>query len=128
MRIWDVPPQILCRQHLLGEHRELHALWTILSEDKHAYRRHPETIRWEGKLAALYARHSALVDEMTRRGYTHKSPLDVSQGLGELEQHDFVDLPNVQLEMLRRKPCDCPLDDSTAQEGAMEFAGRLPSA
>jgi hypothetical protein len=24
MRIWDLPPERLCRQHLLGEHREGH--------------------------------------------------------------------------------------------------------
>ena len=24
MRIWDVDPALLCRSHLLGEHRELH--------------------------------------------------------------------------------------------------------
>ena len=116
MRIWDVPPKILCRHHLLGEHRELHAHWTILSGDRQAYRSHPETIRWEGKLAALYVRHEALVDEMTRRGYTHKSPLDSSRGLGESEQHDFVDLPDTQLEILLRKSCDCPLDNSMMAE------------
>ncbi len=109
MRIWDVPPQVLCRQHLLGEHRELHALWTILSEDKQAYRRHPETIRWEGKLAALYARHAALVEEMSRRGYAHNSPLDPRHVAGDAEQHDFVDTPENQLEILRQKSCACPL-------------------
>jgi hypothetical protein len=25
MRIWDIEPRKLCRNHLLGEHRELHA-------------------------------------------------------------------------------------------------------
>ena len=42
MRIWDVPPECLCRQHLLGEHRELHAIWTILTTGKTGYTRHPE--------------------------------------------------------------------------------------
>ena len=64
MRIWDVDPALLCRSHLLGEHRELHAIWTILSEDRRGYRSHPETIRWEGKLAALSRRHDELVAEM----------------------------------------------------------------
>lgn len=27
MRIWDLSPKRLCRNHLLGEHRELHAIW-----------------------------------------------------------------------------------------------------
>ena len=76
MRIWDLEPACLCRSHLLGEHRELHAVWAILTQDKRGYRHHPETRRWEGKLAALYRRHEALVAEMTRRGYRHASPLD----------------------------------------------------
>ncbi len=54
MRIWDLEPERLCRQHLLGEHRELHALWVILTQDKQGFSRHPETLRWRGKLQALY--------------------------------------------------------------------------
>ncbi len=33
MRIWDIPPKLLCRNHLLGEHRELHAIWSILTQE-----------------------------------------------------------------------------------------------
>lgn len=79
MRIWDVPPGELDRAALLGEHRELHAIWTILVEDRHGYRRHPEVLRWQGRLGALYARHEAEVAEMHRRGYRHASPLDRRQ-------------------------------------------------
>ena len=32
MRTWDIPPEKLCRQHLLGEHRELHAIWSIITK------------------------------------------------------------------------------------------------
>jgi hypothetical protein len=78
MRIWDVSPAILCRQHLLGEHRELHGLWNILTQGKAGYSRHPETVRWRGKLAALYRRHEALVEEMDQRDYRHASPLEPS--------------------------------------------------
>jgi hypothetical protein len=110
VRIWDVPPHVLCRQHLLGEHRELHALWTILSQDKIGYSRHPETLRWKGKLAALYLRHDALVLEMTARGYQHHSPLDASLALGERIQTDFVDSIAAQRELLRLKGCLCNID------------------
>lgn len=34
MRIWDISPAYLNRQSLLGEHRELHGLYNILSESK----------------------------------------------------------------------------------------------
>jgi hypothetical protein len=107
VRIWDVDPAVLCRQHLLGEHRELHGLWNILVHGKTGYSRHPETRRWEGKLAALYARHEALVDEMTARGYNHNSPLDITFATGSRLQDAFIDDPAHQLEILRAKPCDC---------------------
>ena len=73
MRIWDIQPQKLCHSHLLGEHRELHAIWCIITNDKKGYSMHPETIRWKGKLRALYIRHQKLVKEMRKRGYEHKS-------------------------------------------------------
>lgn len=107
MRIWDLPPSLLCRQHLLGEHRELHALWTILTEGKAGYARHPETVRWRGKLAALYQRHEELVAEMDRRGYRHESPLDASFSTGERVQNRYVDSPAEQRGILSRKGCDC---------------------
>src|SRR5579872_4752009 len=73
MRIWDLPCRILCRQHLLGEHRELHAIWNVLTKGKKGYRRHPETLRWQGKLKALYKRHEEQVRELRARGYEHRS-------------------------------------------------------
>jgi hypothetical protein len=111
MRIWDIEPARLCRSHLLGEHRELHGLWNILSRDLRGYRMHPETRRWEGRLAALFARHEALVAEMLHRGYRHASPLDVRLASGLPTQDLFVDSPARQLEILAAKPCECPLPD-----------------
>jgi hypothetical protein len=111
MRIWDVPPSLLCRQHLLGEHRELHGLWRILTEDRQGYAQHPETRRWRGKLAALYLRHEALTEEMARRGYRHASPLDQRLATGSAVQNDYVDLPATQLAILRNKGCECAIPD-----------------
>lgn len=113
MRIWDVDPGCLCRQHLLGEHRELHGLWNIHTLGREGYRRHPETVRWEGKLAALFTRHERLVREMERRGYRHGSPLDASLATGSEVQDEYVDSPERQLELLREKPCACPLPVGT---------------
>lgn len=109
MRIWDVDPRMLCRSHLLGEHRELHGLWNILVHGKAGYSRHPETRRWEGKLAALFERHEALVAEMLRRGYRHYSPLDKRCATGSASQNIFIDSPERQLELLADKPCQCLL-------------------
>lgn len=107
VRIWDLPPERLCRAHLLGEHRELHAIWVVLTGDKPGYRHHPETLRWEGRLAALYARHTDLVTEMGARGYRHASPLDARLATGAAIQDRYVDPPAQQIEILRAKACGC---------------------
>ncbi len=116
MRIWDVPPGELCRLHLLGEHRELHAIWTILTEDKLGYRHHPETKRWERKLAALHFRHGRLVDEMAQRGYAHRSNLDASLAVGMPVQTELIDAVEVQRALLTAKPCDCYLPGGRRQK------------
>jgi len=109
MRVWDVAPKTLCRKHLLGEHRELHGLWNILT--KHGgvggYSRHPETRRWVGKTMALYLRHEALVEEMKRRGYEHRSPLDKKLAKGKRVQDELIDSLPRQRKLLREKPCEC---------------------
>jgi hypothetical protein len=118
LRIWDLPPAILCRQHLLGEHRELHGLWRILTEDRRGYAHHPETLRWRGKLAALSLRHDALVTEMHRRGYQHATPLD-PQFTTDCDRQDvYVDEPAEQVEILRRKGCGCAVTEARACESA----------
>lgn len=107
MRIWDIAPEYLCRNHLLGEHRELHALWTIITNNKKGYSKHPETLRWIGKLKALYLRHQELVFEMTKRSYSHQSDLDVGLATGNNIQDDFVTTPDKQKIILRLKKCQC---------------------
>ena len=107
MRIWDLPPERLCRAHLLGEHRELHAVWSVLTTDRAGYRNHPETRRWDGRLAALYERHAALVREMAARGYRHASPLDPRLATGRRVQDRYVDSPEEQISILRAKACKC---------------------
>ena len=107
MRIWDLEPALLCRNHLLGEHRELHCIWTVLTLGKKGYSRHPETLRWGGHLKALYLRHEKLVSEMESRGYNHKSPLDRKLAKGSSVQDQFIDSPARQLELLAGKKCEC---------------------
>ncbi|VVC04002.1 Pyrimidine dimer DNA glycosylase [Candidatus Bilamarchaeum dharawalense] len=107
MRIWDLPPTKLCRPHLLAEHRELHAIWTILTKNKKGYSHHPETLRWKDKLKALYLRHELLVEEFGRRNYSHKSPLDKKLATGRSSQLVYVDRPTEQKKILKRKKCNC---------------------
>jgi len=101
MRIWDVHPGYLARQQLLGEHRELHGLASILIHNKKGYSRHPETLRWVGCLPALAMRHRQLAYEMTLRGYQDRSPLPVEGKVAWPEI--WIDPPNRQFELLREK-------------------------
>jgi hypothetical protein len=107
MRIWDISPSLLCRQHLLGEHRELHAIWTVITKKKRGYSKHPETMRWIGKLKALYMRHKDLVREMKKRGYIHKSDLPVNLATGKRKQDVFINTVKEQIEILKKKNCQC---------------------
>lgn len=68
-----VDPTIMCRQHLLGEHRELHALRGCLQQgiSLDGYLRYGVL-----QMNSLWTRHTALVNEMEARGYNHKSPLE----------------------------------------------------
>jgi hypothetical protein len=110
MRIWDVPASRLCREHLLAEHRELHAIWNVILGGKKGYSRHPEVLRWRGKLMALSARHEEQVREMGARGYSHQSPLDVSAvplaHMGYV-QDELLEPVAAQVSRLRAKGCRC---------------------
>jgi Pyrimidine dimer DNA glycosylase len=110
MRIWDLDPALLCDRHLLGEHRELHAVWSVLTTERAGYARHPETLRWRGRLAALYRRHEEQVAEMARRGFRHRSPLDPRLATGQARQTVLVDSVDAQRERLAARGCGCPRD------------------
>ena len=110
MRIWDISPKYLCHKHLLAEHRELHAVWAILTEGKKGYRQHPETKRWVGKLKALYLRHEKLVLEFKRRGWNHQTPLDKKLAIGRAKQDVLIDSLACQKQLLRQKNCPCLLE------------------
>jgi len=105
MRVWDVDPSLLCNKHLNGEHREIHAIHSILLNDKRGYRHHPEVLRWVGKLDALRKRHGEVVSAMIMRGMNHYSPL-VTVGDSDT-QNSFVNTINEQLSILRTKNCTC---------------------
>ena len=72
MRMWLVDPRLMCSQHLLGEHVELHMLVGTLNRGKRI-----DGFLEQGlvELRSIRRRHAELVAEMTRRGFVHKSPL-----------------------------------------------------
>ena len=101
MRMWLVDPKKMCRKHLLGEHVELHMLVSSIKRG----------ISLQGfvdnKLidtTKIQARHEELAEEITRRGYSHKSPLQyedkIRVGVG------IVD-PAVSMKELHRRCPDC---------------------
>lgn len=109
MRIWDLDPARLCRQHLLAEHRELHGIWNILTKHggRGGYSHHPETRRWVGKTKALYLRHEAEIAEFARRGYHHHSPLDKRSATGSNVQDVMINTIAEQKKILKKKGCAC---------------------
>lgn len=102
MRIWDIDPGYLNRQSLLGEHRELHGIVSILVNNKKGYSRHPETIRWFNNGWALNKRHQKLVAEMSLRGYVDKSPVCLHDNEYQWPEI-YIDEPFQQFEILRNK-------------------------
>ena len=102
MRIWDIHPGYLNRQSLLGEHRELHGLLSILTNGKKGYSRHPETLRWVGRERALARRHILLVREMVLRGFTDRTPVELCGGEDRWPE-TYVDSPDRQFALLADK-------------------------
>lgn len=102
MRVWDLHPGYLSRQNLLGQHAEIHALFTILDGEKKGYASHPETLRWKGKLGRLKRIHDLTVLEMKLRGFNHASPFALCSDLDQ-QNLTFVDHPIEQIAILHTK-------------------------
>jgi len=72
MRMWLVNPRLMCRQHLLGEHVELHMMVGCIVRGKSLAGYIEQGLI---DTALIERRHLELVREMERRGYTHGSEL-----------------------------------------------------
>lgn len=102
MRIWDISPGYLNRQSLLGEHRELHGIVSIIVNNKKGYSRHPETIRWVGCGWSLWKRHQLLAAEMSLRGFRDKTPVLTRTNEGVWPEV-YIDEPGRQFQLLKAK-------------------------
>lgn len=90
--MWCVDPGVLCRNHLLGEHKELHQLvGHIRAGNTAAVRGHAD--RKQVDTSRIADRHAQLVAEMDRRGYNHASPLDYDDelALGAIDEAANLD-------------------------------------
>jgi hypothetical protein len=90
VRIWCVPTSELDRQHLLGEHAELHVIVGSLLGKYKAYRNHPQTLRFQNRIEELYFRHGEQVLEMQKRGYQHHSPQPESNQQYTYTQQEYL--------------------------------------
>jgi hypothetical protein len=75
MRMWMLPPEIMCRKHLLGEHVECHMINGALNKQKSL---EGHAVLNQLQISQLAARHEELAREMIRRGYNHDSDLLVA--------------------------------------------------
>lgn len=106
MRQWLVDPKIMCQKHLCGEHLELHMTIGTIKKG----------IKIDGYLKnnlleprSIYERHKILAEEMLRRGYNHKSPLNESDcecilNLKNEQQYWEIDKESALNDLISRCP------------------------
>ena len=103
MRMWMVNPELLCNQHLLGEHVECHMFVGHLLK-KRKVTNYINFNLFQPK--SLNERHEQLASEMAKRGMNHRSPLkefDLSYLPQEQIDHE-VNVNESQRELLKRCP------------------------
>lgn len=67
-----IKPKLLCKNHLLGEHNEIHKHIASFNKQHKIIGRLIPIIQIEP--SSMRIRHDELVDEMLNRKYNHKSP------------------------------------------------------
>ena len=94
MRMWQVNPKIMCRNHLLGEHVELHMFKSSIEKG----------INMDGYIKSnlleplsIINRHEKLVSEMDRRGYNHSSTI------GYLRLYQLFDIKDYRYKIDKKK-------------------------
>lgn len=105
-RLWKVDPKHLCKDHLLGEHKEMHQEVGTLLNHPHGeaiVQGHAE--KGQVDTSMIQERHDELVEELLRRGYNHDSPMDYD------DEHDLgeIDLDYNRRDLKNR--CDDCFDD-----------------
>ena len=117
MRMWLVDPAGMCRQHLLGEHVELHMLVGTLERGKSLQG------FLDGGLidtSKIRDRHTDLTVEMMFRGYKHKSPLSFVHD----DPDGYVDVDG-NLEELHRRCEDCKSRGGVETDDGLEHLKSL---
>lgn len=105
-RMWLVDPAIMCKNHLLGEHREMHQVKGTVEKHKHG----KNVLKGLADVNAIDTRlikerHDELVEEMKNRGWTgHQTPMEdvenPGEDIGEIDREE-------NLELILRRCKDC---------------------
>lgn len=74
MRMWNVNPERMCNQHLLGEHVECHMFVATLNQGKSVQGYLDKGLL---EIHNLKKRHDKISEEMKARGMKHQSKLPV---------------------------------------------------
>lgn len=104
MRMWMTDPAIMCRQHLLGEHVEIHMFVGSINKGTRMDRFVSDGLL---EYNSLRPRHHALVCEMKKRGYNHDSELPVIKQCAQMtprQRAKRIDRAASVAELLRRCP------------------------
>jgi len=102
VRMWMIDPRLMCRQHLLGEHNELHKLVGSLKKGRsilgYVKKGYVSTV-------GIKDRHEELALEMRRRGYRHESPLDYEEAakMGKIDVYGNMKELSSRCEDCRRR-------------------------
>jgi len=83
-RMWMGDPKTMCKNHLLGEHKEIHQLLGSLKKgfNVDGYVRNNCI-----EINSIERRHNELVVEMTARGWNHWSPIITQDEIKNLATH-----------------------------------------
>ena len=76
--MWMVPPELMCKKHLLGEHVECHMIaGSIQRADQPKHNKCIESLTRINclQVSSLYERHQAITDELVSRGCRVSSEL-----------------------------------------------------
>jgi hypothetical protein len=95
-RMWMLPVEMMCDEHLLGEHAEMHqAAGTLANHEygEEVMEGHLRDLRPDDvETTLIVARHDRLAEEMEERGYDHddenKLPKFDDPGIGRLGADD----------------------------------------
>lgn len=84
MRMWMVPPEVLCNQHLFGEHVECHMFVGTLNKSKDVSGYIKNNLL---EIPSLRSRHNALAAEILARKFSHRSNLPEITTIDKYVEH-----------------------------------------